>query len=131
MDIGNVGFGVAVRDAATGTGYLMWSSEDVHIRFAPRPYIRAADHLVAVVYNRGWHYDNNSRLIPFVPEPDDCLVANLDFTNNTASTLQGQTTTINGIDAGYANGDLQIFPEQFNGRPNVGEFDVTGTVIGD
>ena len=37
MPLGDLGFGVAARDSATGTGYLMWTSQSVHTRFTPAP----------------------------------------------------------------------------------------------
>jgi hypothetical protein len=130
MPLGDLDFGVAASDNATGIGYLMWSNQDVHVRFSPPPYSRNADHLIAVQYVNGqWMVDNNSTLTAFTPAADDCLVAEVNFTNDTAVTLQGTDTIINGIDAGYTTGDLAVFADQLNGNPNNGEFDVTGTQI--
>ena len=131
MPLGDLDQGIAAQDAATGTGWLLWSAESVHTRFTPAPYPTNADHLIAVIYDGTWKVDNNITYTPFTPAPDDCLIAQLDFTNNTATPLQGTSTIINGIDAGYPNGDLTITPEQFASTPNPGEFDPTGTGIGD
>ncbi|MBT8240332.1 MAG: cadherin-like domain-containing protein, partial [Acidimicrobiia bacterium] len=81
--------------------------------------------------NDQWLVDNNYTYTAFTPAADDCLVANLDFDNNTATTLEGTSGAINGIDSGYVIGDLVVIPEQLAGNPNAGEFDVTGTFIGD
>ena len=130
MDLGNIGQGIAVRDSASGDGWLMWSSENVFSRFSPKPLSGNADHLIAVTFqNSQWHFDNNSVLTPFTPSANDCIVAELDFTNDTATTLQGITTTINGIDAGYQSGDLIITPDIWRGVSNNGEFGVIGTSL--
>ena len=132
MLLGDLGAGVAARDGATGTGYLLWSSESVFTRFSPAPNPNNADHLIAVQYVGGeWKVDNNSTLTTFTPASDDCLVAQLDFSNDTAATLEGTDTVINGIDAGYPAGDLAVIANQWNGNSNNGEFGVTGTQIGD
>ncbi len=132
MPLGDIDFGVAARDQASGSGYLLWSSESVHTRFSPSPYSRNADHLIAVQFVGGqWMVDNNMVLTPFTPVATDCLVAAVDFSADTAVTLEGTSAIINGIDSGYAFGDMAVFANQLNGSPNAGEFDVTGTQIGD
>ena len=86
MVLGDLGWGVAAHDEATGSGWLLWSAEDVHTRFSPIPHGPAADHLIAVVWDGGqWLVDNNSVLTPFIPASDDCLVAEVDFTNDTVT----------------------------------------------
>ncbi|MEM7338952.1 MAG: galactose oxidase-like domain-containing protein [Actinomycetota bacterium] len=131
MALGNLRDGIAATDTATGTGYLMWSEHSVHTRFAAnRPHTRNADHLIAVVWTgTHWTYDNRREPVPFIPNPTDCLLAQLDFTNDTATTLQGTTTIINGIDSGYTIGDLTVTPNRWSNNRNNGEFQATGTQV--
>ena len=60
--LGATGNGVAAKDNATGTGYILYSEESVHTRFAAvPPHAANADHLIAVKLVGGqWHYDNNN-----------------------------------------------------------------------
>ena len=130
MALGDLRSGVAARDTATGTGWIMWTQQSTHTRFNPKPYTLNADHLIAVVYQNGqWHVDNNSTLTAFTPEPTDCLVATIDYTNDTAATLQGQNTTINGMNAGYNTGNLTVTPNNWGTGTNNGEFGTTGTQL--
>jgi hypothetical protein len=127
MALGDVGRGLAVQDGAAGTGWLMWSSEAVHDRFSPAPYRFSASHLVAVVWDgSNWLYDNNSRLTVFEPASDDCLVAEVDFSADSVSLLQGVDVVVNGIDSGYVSGDLVVTPNEWNGSSNAGEFGISG-----
>jgi uncharacterized repeat protein (TIGR01451 family) len=133
MSLDPLGFGIAAQEAATGDGYLLWSSTSVHTRFVPAPTNASnADHLIAVKYVSGqWMYDNNNVYTAFTPASDDCLVAALDFTNDTATVLVGTSAVIFGIDTGYDAGDLAVFANMWNSVFNDGEFQATGTVIGD
>ena len=120
-------FGVGVADGATGTGYIMYSEEIVQQRF-PTSVTKNAVHLIAVRNNAGqWQYNDDSQWLNFTPVPSDHLIAEVDFSANTADLMQGNTTNVNGISAGYFMGDLEIFPEQWNGINNPGEFYVIGT----
>ena len=48
LDLGPLNNGVAAHDPRTGTGYIMYSEESVHTRFAGNPPSAwAADHLIA------------------------------------------------------------------------------------
>ena len=108
----------------------MWSSQGVHSRFVPAPYWPSADHLVAVSWDGSqWLYDNNQVLTPFVPAADDCLVAEVDFSADTVTLLQGSSGVINGIDSGWSTGDLGVTPNEWDGSPNAGEFGITGTQV--
>ena len=103
MELGDVGSGIAAIDTAQGLGWLMWSEADVHTRFNPSPHVRAASHVIAVVYEGGsWQVDSGSVLTPFTPHSTDCLLAEVDFTNDTVESLQGSRQVINGIDSGFA-----------------------------
>lgn len=130
MQLGSINRGVAARDNAKGSGYIMWSSNNLHQRFLPMPYTNNADHLIAVQFSSGqWMFDNNRTLTPFTPESTDCLIASVDFENDTASTLQGVKQVVNGIDSGYSLGDMGITANMFNGEVNRGEFDFVGTQL--
>ena len=58
---------------------------------------------------------------------DDRLLAELDFSNDTVTSLDGTDSTIDGIAAGYIDGDLTFTANFWNGSTNPGEFGVTGT----
>ena len=131
--LGATNSGIAATDSRGGTGYIMYSIESVHNRFSSNPpHAESADHLIAVVYENGqWMYDNNSALYAFTPLVTDRLVAEVDFSNDTATLLVGQSTLVNGINAGYVSGDLVITPNVWTSSPSAadGEFGVEGTSI--
>ncbi|MBE9032349.1 hypothetical protein IQ266_21665 [filamentous cyanobacterium LEGE 11480] len=131
LSLGDLGAGVAARDNATGIGYLMYSEELVEVRFlAAGPAAGSASKLIAVQYVDGqWYYDNNDRLIAFTPRTTDRLLAELNFSDDTTTLLQSTDQTINGIAAGYADGDLRITPNVWNNARNQGEFGLSGTAI--
>lgn len=131
LAFGNLRGGVAVRDSATGPGYLMWSSDDVHDRFsADPPHINAADHLIAVRFDGGgWEYNPNGPWVAFTPVATDVLLAEFDFTADTATLLVGVSETVDGVRAGYISGDLAITPNRWEGNPNNGEFGIDGTSV--
>lgn len=108
QDVTPVGMGVACQDGATGTGYLMYSAEDVRERFAAHPPdVNAARHFICVKYISGvWKYDDNLAYYAFTPEPSDVLVAAVDYSADTVTSLSGTNTTENGIALGYASGNL-------------------------
>ncbi len=130
--LGDLNLGIAAHDSRIGMGYVMYSEESVHIRFADNPPSSGnADHLIAVVFEDGeWKVDRNKRiLVPFASASSDLLVAEVDFGADTVDYLDGLNTVINGINAGYVSGDLIITPEIWGGSPNIGEFGVEGTEI--
>ena len=140
IDLGNLNAGIAARDGATGTGYLMYSEELLPVRFLDNPpyssttYGDNANNLIAVVSQNGqWFYDDNFNLRAFTPRSTDLLLAELDFSADTATVLQGQNRLINGIRAGYESGDLTVTPNVWNGSSSGalrnGEFGVTGTYV--
>lgn len=130
--LGDLNLGVAAHDPRTGTGYIMYSEESVHTRFAADPPSAwAADHLIAAVFENGaWHIDRNkSALVPFTPRSSDRLLVEIDFGANTANHLVGINTPVEGIDAGYESGDLVVTPEMWGSSSDIGEFGVTGTEV--
>ncbi len=130
LDIGILGNGVAATDNRTGTGFLMYSVESVHARFASAPHPYNANHVIAVVYDVGtntWQYDNNLALHAFAPASTDVLIATVDFAADTIVSLQGQQGDENGIAKGYEVGDLVFTPNIWGGVANPGEFSIAGT----
>ncbi|MEZ4702486.1 MAG: sialate O-acetylesterase [Rhodothermales bacterium] len=132
LALGDLNLGVAAHDPRTGTGYILYSEESVHTRFASAPPSAwAADHLIAVVFEDGaWLFDRNkSVLVPFTPRSSDRLLVEIDFGANTANHLAGVDAAVEGINAGYVSGDLLVTPEMWGGAPDIGEFWVSGTEV--
>ena len=50
----------------------------------------------------------------FVPQEKDVLVATIDFSADTITSLDGLYYTVNGITAGYSGGDVQFFANQIS-----------------
>ena len=59
--------------------------------------------------------------------PDDLLVAKVDFDADTVTMLDGENFEFSGISAGYRSGDFEVTPNQWDGRPNAGEFGLSGS----
>lgn len=128
INIGNLGLGIAAYDPRIGSGYLMYSAQDVATRF--NAYTGNADQIIAVYYDGSqWYADRNYGVAAFTPEPTDILLAIVDFTNDTVTSLEGSQGSEFGIEYGYASGDLTYTPDQWNGSANDGEFGVTGTTF--
>ncbi|MCA9175738.1 MAG: peroxidase family protein [Planctomycetales bacterium] len=127
FSVGALHHGIAARDGATGHGFLMYSHERIPDRFQRIP-SGVSEHLIVVTYrDGGWKYDNNGGLGDFVPQPSDVLLAEIDYGAGRIASLQGWAGERYGIRAGYAEGDLEFFGNQFAGLPNAGEFEVSGT----
>jgi hypothetical protein len=125
-----VGMGAACLDTATGTGYLMYSAEEVNTRFVAHPPDGANKprHFICVKYDAGsWKYDNNLAYYAFTPKPSDVLVALLNFDTDTVTSLQGTNTIEYGIAKGYASGNLTYTADWCNATANGGEFTVGGS----
>ena len=128
VDIPSINLGIAVDDFITGSGYILYSEENVHTRFAADPTSADnSDHFVVVRYTDQWEYNNNVDWIPFAPEPTDLLLATADFDADTVASLEGTTGDVHGIESGYASGDLTFLADWWDGGPNDGEFTVNGT----
>lgn len=126
VNVGALNNGIAALDNRTGTGYLMYSAANVITRFGA--YNGNADHIIAVYYNNDqWLADTNFGQTVFTPESTDVLLAEVDFTNDTVNSLEGQAGTEYGIDYGYYSGDLVYTADWWNGSANDGEFSVSGT----
>lgn len=128
---GNLRGGIAVGDNAGGTGFIMYSSEIVHNRFTTNtPYYDNSDHFIAVRYNSGlrtWQYNDNFSWRSFVMTEGDRLLASVNFTTDSITSLLGTNTSFQGIPMGFVDGDLSFFANQFGGIANSGEFEITGT----
>ncbi|NJN49227.1 MAG: hypothetical protein HC805_04890, partial [Alkalinema sp. RL_2_19] len=131
LPLGDLAAGLAVRDTATGIGYLMYSEELVGVRFlADAPAPGNASNLIAVQHiDNQWYYDNDNALVAFTPRRSDRLLAQLDFDADSVTHLNSIRQTINGIEAGYASGDLVIVPNVWDGFADPGEFGLGGTEI--
>jgi large repetitive protein len=127
--LGLVKFGIGAIDNATGTGYIMYSRQNLFVRFTnPKVDANNSLNLVAVKYiNNQWHYDNNSVNTPFTPASSDLLIASVNFSTDVITSLQGTSSVVNGINAGFASGDLTFFTNRWNGASNAGEFTINGT----
>lgn len=132
LTLGDLNLGIAAHDQRTGSGYIMYSAESIHTRFADNPPSAwNADHLIAVVYDNGvWKIDRNKNtLVAFTPVSTDHLLAEVDFGADTVDHLIGVNTVVEGINAGYSAGDLVITAEMWGGSPNEGEFGVDGSFV--
>ena len=129
VSIGAVNNGIAARDRATGRGFIMYSEDPVHTRFASHaPHGNNSDHLIAVVYEGcQWYYDDNGGLRAFEPRSTDVLLAEVDFERDTITSLEGVARDAFGIAEGFAAGDLNFFANRWRGGFNAGEFTVEGT----
>ncbi len=131
LDYGVLNNGVTGTDNATGIGYIMYSQENVFDRFSSI-YNGNAQHLVSVKFmDAKWYYDTNSKYVEFTPVTTDRLLAQLDFTNDTANELSGISNPsyqIEGINAGYFDGDFKVTPNIWAGASNAGEFAISGAI---
>jgi hypothetical protein len=126
--------GVACKDDASGLAFLMYSSTTLSSRgIVTHP--ETAHHFVCVIYQDSqWYYDNNLNYLPFTPDPSDVLVALIDFSKPAYSSritaLRSNSDSYHeGIRKGWALGDLVFYGDQYDGQPNEGEFEVTGTYL--
>ena len=136
--LGELRRGVELYDAASGTGYLMFSVANVHSRFSGLG-TNSADHVIGVRHNgtswqytRSLKYDSQGSWLSFTPQPGDRLIADVDFGTSgggidsvTALTTLG--VHAQGIDQGYTSGDLTFTKNQWNGSANDGEIELTGS----
>jgi Zn-dependent metalloprotease len=126
-DLGATNLGVAAADDATGTGYMMYSVENVHTRFGGSPETGNSDHLIVVRYNGGWEFNDNYNWVSFTPAESDQLLASIDFDADTITSFQGQAAQVEGIGVGFILGDLTFESNRWDGTSNTGEFTVAGS----
>ncbi|CAJ1430243.1 unnamed protein product [Effrenium voratum] len=86
----NINSGVGCTDTATGTGFIMFSGQDIRSRFSAANWAEGnADQFVCVKYDGGWQYDSNDGFVAFSPEDSDVLVASVDFDADSVTSLAG------------------------------------------
>jgi hypothetical protein len=123
--------GVACQDGHTGTGYILYSEENIHTRFAAAsPHADNAENFICAVFDAAssqWSYDTNGNHVVFAPRDTDLLVAAVDFTNDLITSGAGVSGTVGGIAFGYSTGDLSFAVNQWGGSDNAGEFGITGS----
>jgi RHS repeat-associated protein len=86
INIGAVNNGISATDSATGTGYIMYSQEDVNVRFSVVN--GNADHFVPVRLNGSqWQQDTGTSWVNFTPLATDRLVAAVDFSADTVEAI--------------------------------------------
>ena len=122
-------FGIAVDDAATGTGYLMYSEGLLSNRFAANPlFSQTSTNLVAVRFSGGtWEYNDNYNWHSFVIQDYDRLLAEIDFDADSITSLAGTDGLINGMASGFTGSDLTFTADSWRGSSNDGEFEFSGT----
>eukprot|EP00933_Yihiella_yeosuensis_P016464 TRINITY_DN1405_c1_g1_i1.p1 TRINITY_DN1405_c1_g1~~TRINITY_DN1405_c1_g1_i1.p1 ORF type:complete len:943 (-),score=156.18 TRINITY_DN1405_c1_g1_i1:108-2936(-) len=138
--------GMTCTDTNMGPGFIMYSAQSVTARFSQGAYSQAftnhaAKNFVCVrIFNQHWQFDTNfqdeasatrrASWYTFTPNASDVLVASVDFSRDTVTDLKGQNTRYMGIQAGYADGDLKFFANQYTlGYQDPGEFNVQGSYI--
>ena len=121
--------GVCCNDDNDGTGFIMYSEADVHSRLSV--YAENYNHFVCVKYDGGqWLQDTNFVWVAFPPVATDVLVASVDFSADTVTSLEGQVDMLNGMRQGYDSGDLVFSATDqigAGGVGNVGEFFIDGS----
>ncbi len=143
--------------ALAGGDYLMYSANTSDTSPSTTDYVVGSGNVVCVQYNDGWKYlagvswqlnSSDTSLVetdtwtPFVPRPDDVLIASWDgstVTDLTGSVVNGYPTLYHGIQYGYSSsGDLTIgYTGPVTTRDSHGviltytpaKFTVTGSVI--
>ncbi|MGE3180077.1 MAG: cadherin domain-containing protein, partial [Phycisphaerae bacterium] len=139
VHVGDLGASVTASDQLTGNGYIMYSAENVHERFGSEHSLHAenADHFITVVkIGDKWYFDDNSAhntgadpskaLHEFTPDDSDLLVAAVNFDSDTVTDLRGTSDSIDGIESGYAGGDLTFTANRHGGQTNAGEVRMQG-----
>ena len=129
VEVGDLGFGIISQRDASGTGFIMYSEENVQERFNIDRH--NAHHFVTVRNHGGtWQYDSGHRFVEFTPQETDVLIADIDFDEDSVTMLSGRNEASNGIQYGYARSDLQITPNAWNRRHNENaNFGVSGSEL--
>ncbi len=124
----DLGYGVTAKENATGPGYILFNPNQASNTRSIYP--GAALNFVAV-FRQGedWYYYDNEVPNILTPVEDDVLVAEVDFSADTVTSLEGSYSIIHGIPAGYLSGDLTIVANRYKGVNNAGEFELSGTEI--
>lgn len=134
--VGDANSGVLGNDGDSGTAYLMYSAEATHTRFSGFA-ASQADHLVTVKHNgTDWLLNyfvsgQGDTWTAFTPVSSDVLVAEITMQagDDAIASLEGESFVVEGIEAGYASGDLAFIANQWQDVYNRDEYDVTGTTF--
>ena len=125
--------GTQGKDGAVPAGqdhYLMYSFENVRVRFPSTTHVSNHRHFTAVYLDgTQWYQQNNNEFqadVTFTPRDSDLLIASYD-NNAHAAITDG---IINGIQSTSALGGFTINNNRFNGSTNAGEYDIIGTFNG-
>ncbi len=129
FNLGDLGFGVAVTDSASGTGYLMYSVENLFTRFSSdQPFSQNAKHVIATRFVGGqWEYNDNFVWRQFSKADGDRLIAEVDFSNDTVTSMDGVYGSVGGIQKGFYASDITFEANSWRSSYNFGEFGITGT----
>ncbi len=122
---------LAIADRATGLGYLMHSAESIFERFTGHPLnASSSHHFMMVRFEAGtWQFNDNQDWVVFTPSASDRLIAAVDFDADSVNLLIGQSGSVAGMNLGYVSGDIAVLANQWNGRANFGEFEISGTYL--
>lgn len=129
FSLGALNSGIGVDDSATGRGFIMYTEESVFTRFAANPVESGnSEKLIGVRFGRRWEYSDNltGGWHAFTPRATDRLLAAVDFSADTITSLEGSTGQIGGINQGFTSSGLIFVADSWNGSPNDGEFQITG-----
>ena len=125
--------GVPCTDAATGSGFIMYSAQDVRSRFSQTSLPSdMADHLICVKYSSGsgWMYDDDAgNDVGFIARDTDVLIASVDFAADTVTSLVGTDEYYAHLTKGYNSGDLVFVAGKYgtSSTSDAGEVYVSGT----
>lgn len=111
LTLGDFNYGVALQDAGTATGYIMYSAESVHTRFSTNaPHTDNADHFIGVYHDgSNWKYDNNSAFYTFTPVSTDILVADLEWGVSSVSDTEGEGRSLGSSENLAVDNEEKIF----------------------
>eukprot|EP00933_Yihiella_yeosuensis_P038024 TRINITY_DN31_c0_g2_i1.p1 TRINITY_DN31_c0_g2~~TRINITY_DN31_c0_g2_i1.p1 ORF type:complete len:693 (+),score=120.95 TRINITY_DN31_c0_g2_i1:48-2081(+) len=136
--------GIRCTDNNTGSGFIMYSQQDVNLRWnidKDEATFRqhTAKNFVCIRYkDQKWEFDTNWGDEPdrnssvswnaFVPVSSDTLVASVDYSADSVAPLKGSKGSYKGMSIGYKDGDLKFFADQsITGTADDGEFRIAGT----
>ena len=127
VPIGAVNSGIASVDNATGLGYIMYSEESVFARFSG-VHPSNSVHLISVRHDgQQWLAGTNETWTSFTPAESDHLIAAVNYSADTISSLQGTFGQYQSIGYGFDQADLTFVANIYSGKVNKGEFTVGGT----
>ena len=131
LPVGALNSGVQAHDSTTGSGFLMYSLDDVEHRFSASS--SNAEHFIAVRYvqGQGWEYVGDLGLQQFSPKEGDLLVASVDFSSRKLTPLAPDPHNMrtHGVASGFKSLDLKFVIDSFGGSADFGEFEVSGTQL--